>query len=253
MRGSLLTFQSELGKLKLYLSVMDKVIRFGSTNTTSSWPAEADDLTKVVRASGLPVFQTSFDGALLSLAADFEQFISGIVSEFLDVLPSRITRYEDLPEKIRSCNEQLTGEVLVKKGRYASLDGHKLVKNLHDCLDGIQPYMLNTEAILIIERNLTSRELADFLQRFGIRQFWEKISEDAKLQKWAGTTDSPNTLPRIQGKLNEFISDRNAVAHQGSSVISVGPSVILSYIEYFEALAPALLSMFEQYLLLLHN
>ncbi len=248
MRDVLGAFQSELARLKSYLSLTEQVIVFGSSSAGESWPAEATNLRNKIRTFGSRGFQTSYDGALLGLSADFEQLVSDMIVDFLTALPGRVARYADLPDRIRGSNEHYTGEALSKRGRYADLDRAKLIKNLHDCLNGIHPYLLNAEAIAIPERNLTTTELGAFVGRLGIEGFWQKMGEDVGLQRWAGTSTSGYTVPRIQAKLNDFIKDRNSVAHQGSSTASVGTTVILDYIEYFGALAPALLVVLEQYL-----
>ena len=109
MRNVLSTFQDELARIKAYILVSEQTIRFGSASISPA-DSEASSFQANVRSAGLRVFRTSFDGALLILAASFEQFAIGMVWRFLEVLPDHIPNYHELPENIREFNERATGD-----------------------------------------------------------------------------------------------------------------------------------------------
>ena len=245
MRNVLRTFQDELARIEAYIFVSEQTIQFGSASISPDDP-EVSSFHANVRAAGLRVFRTSFDGALLILAASFEQFAIGMVSRFLEMLPDHMPNYHQLPENIRESNERATGDAL--SGRlpnYLQLNVGDMVQNLFNCHQGSTPYVLNSQAIAVFERNLTSRELAAFLRRIDVIHLWEQVSENASMQSWAGAIDAGSAFEKVRVKLNEFIEDRNNLAHRGALSPSIGSSLIHEYVEYFEVLGPALVTICE--------
>ena len=209
MQNVLSTFQDELARIKAYVLVSEQTIQFGSTPISGAG-TEVGSFQGNIRAAGLRVFRTSFDGALLILAASFEQFAIGMVTRFLEVLPVHILNYNELPESIRESNERATGDAL--SGRlpnYLQINRGDMVRNLFNCYQGLTPYVLNSQAIASSERNFTSPELAVFLRRIDVTQLWQQVSENAPMQSWVGANDAGGAFPKVQVKLNEFIIDRN--------------------------------------------
>lgn len=249
MQSVLSIFQDELARIKSYVAASEETIRFGSTPSSIQVPPEVSAFKAVIQAAGLRVFRTSFDGALLTLGASFEQFVRGIVSRFLETLPGQVHTYGDLPDAIQESNERLTGEALAGRlPNYLQINRSDLVQNLYNCQQGLTPYILNSQVIASSERNFTASELGEFLRRLGITRLWDQISEESSVQSWAGANSVSTASPRVQVKLNEFISDRNNLAHRGSEVPSLGPSTIREYLDYFDVLGPALVHVCELYL-----
>ena len=112
-------FLEELTHLKGYLALTEEIIAFGSTSETVGLPGQIAALKVNIQTAGSRVFQFTFDGAILILAANFEQFVTNTAVRFLETLPSHVPRYEGLPERIRDSNERYTGEALTGRwGRY---------------------------------------------------------------------------------------------------------------------------------------
>jgi len=190
VQNVLSTFQAELARIKAYVLVSDRTIQFGSA-TISPANSEVSSFQTEIRVAGLRVFRTSFDGALLILAASFEQFAMGIVSRFLEMLPAQVPNYHELSNKIQESNERATGEALLGRlPNYLQVNRGELVRNLFNCHQGSTPYVLNSQAIASFERNFTSQELTEFLGRIDVTQLWQKISENAPMQSWAGANDA---------------------------------------------------------------
>lgn len=250
MQSVLSIFQDELARIKSYVAASEETIRFGSSPSSIPVSPEVIAFKAVIQTAGLRVFRTSFDGALLTLGASFEQFVRGIVSRFLETLPGQVHTFGDLPEAIRESNERLTGEALARRlPDYLEMNRSDLVQNLYNCQHGLTPYVLNSQVIASSERNFTASELGDFLRRrLGITKLWEQMSEDTTVQRWAGTNNVGTVFRSVQARLNEFINDRNNLAHRGSGVPSIGASTIRGYLDFFDVLGPALVNVCELYL-----
>ncbi len=96
--------------------------------------------------------QPTLDGAVLLLAAALEQFVSNLVNAFTAILPDIVPKYGDLPERIRSANENMTGEALSVRGyrsRFSDYDVRQFIDNLSICRTEIGRYTLNGEALVV--------------------------------------------------------------------------------------------------------
>ena len=243
MRDVLRAFEDEIARIETYVTISELTIRFGNVST-SVIDSQVSSFQANVRAAGSLAFRTSFDGALLILAASFEQFAIGIVSRFLDELPGHQANYDELPGNIRESNERATGDALSGRLPYwVQVNSGDLVQNLFNCHQGLTPYVLNSQVIATSARNINSKELADFLRRIDITQLWEQVSEQPSIQSWAEASDAGAAFPKVQVKLNELINDRNNLAHRGAP--SIGASSVHEYLQYFAALGPALVTVCE--------
>ncbi len=200
-----------------------------------------------IRSAGLLVLQTSYNGVLLALSAAFERFITNTTSRFLDSLPGQIPTYNQIPDKIRKAHLRYTSEALSKPPRYLTVVELDLIRNLYNCLNNNSPYALNTEVTTINERNFTAKELGDYYsERLAIDDFWRKLASNADLQMWAGVNLQEQISVRARAKLDDFINDRNNISHAGSSQ-NIGPTILEEYIQYFDALSPAITAVCQKH------
>ncbi len=249
MRTALLAFQSSLAHLQIHLALTERIVAFGRGDPTAIADPDAAQLATAVRNTGSQVFQISFDGAVLSLAASFEEFVTTLAERCLDMLPGVIARYEDLPVGISDANVKYTGEVLTHATRYQHLDPAHLVANLNSCFAGGTPYRLNSQALSLLDRNPGPTVLQEYLgERLGLKDLWNRISSCETINEWGQARTPNDTRAKAEAKLKEFMSDRNNIAHRGYGYQTLGPSSIRAYVLYFEALAPALVTTCEQHL-----
>ena len=246
MRVALNQFLAQLDSIERIVTLLGNLLEFGRLPSGTSNPVGAT-LHNLVRQIGQSGMQPILDGCVLLLAAAFEQFISDLMVAFVEDLPVTIPSYEDLPHAIKSANESQTGEALGNsRARFDEYDLRKFVKNLAECHAGMTPYALNAATIALNDRNLNSGTLRNLIGRLGVDNIWAGISSTSTLQSWSGPGGSTVAESRAQNRLNEFIKDRNQIAHSVGGA-TLGPQAILSVIEFKRALATSIAETLENH------
>ena len=246
MQVALNQFIVRVKSIERTLELRDYLESFGQGSPRNLNP-EARAFRRYVRQLGLSGLQPTLDGSVLLLAAAFEQFVTNLIIAFAADLPNQVQTYSRLPNAIRSANERLTGEALdTSRSRFTPFDRQRIVDNLRDCYAGSIPYALNGEAMALNNRNLDSRRLRALISRLGVDNIWEMIGTNRTLQRWSGAGGAKAAKPRAQNLLNNFIDDRNRIAHRVGSA-TPGPDVIRSYIVFERALARSLVKELSSY------
>lgn len=199
-------------------------------------------LRRVTRREGTAGLQPNLDGSVLLICATFEQFVSDVVVAFCGRLPLQVPIYINLPLVIRRAHEIRTGEALAgRRGRFTDFERAVFVSNLDGCHRGQVPYTINGEALASTDRNLTSNQLRDLLQRLTVQQVWDKLSRVSALRNWSGR-GWVRTRSLAIDELNRFMEERNQLAHTaGFAVVSSGD--VLSYVKFIRALGKAVVTI----------
>lgn len=239
MRTALYRFLTHVDAIENGILLRDSVVAFGREplGSPDAPSAELQQLVRSIRESGL---QPVLNGSVLLLAAATEQFIKDLMIAYLRQLPKVVPLYRDLPRSIRAANEQRTGDAL-SNGHpdLGPSDIERFVRNLYDCLDGVTPYALNGEAIALNDRNLDARRLRHMIGRLGIDQIWGLVGITRPLKVWSGQNLASVEASRAQALHNEFIANRNQIAHRVGNV-DPGPDVVRSYVQLWKALSRSL-------------
>lgn len=251
MRSALSEFLQDVNEVKVYLDLLQGMKDFARATTPAVVEARAQDFATQARMAGTPVIQIGYDGALLTLSASFEEFVANLLSRYTDSLPAVIQRYNDLPAELREQNQRRTGEVLRRypHDRVQSFNPEDLVRNLYGCYyQGTTPYTLNGLAVALTDHNVNGDELSDVFGRVGITKVWNRVGRKTQVQSWFGVTKVEDAQAQAKNKLDQLMIDRNHTAHRGSVYPSVGPGSLKGYVEYFEVIAPVLVTVCEDQL-----
>lgn len=239
-------FLTQVNSIQKTIEIRDKLVQFGSQRPRGLSPT-ASELRHLVRQLGQSGMQPSLDGAVLLLAAAFEQFVWDVMVEYTADLPSIFPVYEDLPKSVRSANERLTGEALDRnRSRFTDYELQRFVENLRGCHAGSAPYLLNGEAIALNNRNLNARRLRELFSRLGVNDIWSVTGRTSTLKYWSGRGGAKVAISRAQSELGKLIQDRNQIAHRVGS-IRVGSEGVRSYIIFERALANSLAKGLDDY------
>ena len=204
-------------------------------------------LRRSIRRVGLVGMQPSLDGAVLLIAAAFEQFVSDVMVAFAADLPNVVPQYRSLPGSVQSANERLTGEALNRsRARFTGYELQRFVDNLRNCQVGLTPYVLNGEAIALNSSNLNPGVLRELMSRLGPQDVWTDMASTRALKNWSGRGGAKVAKSRAQNQLSEIIRNRNQIAHRVGGT-TPGPEVIRSYIRFERALARSLVKSLENY------
>ena len=248
VQEALIKFQDRVASIEQTIDVVDALLEFGQASPESV-PSEGTRLHKVVgeiRQAGL---QPVLNGSVLLLAAVLEQFVTDTIVEFSDNLPNVVPKYEDLPERIRSNNEQMTGQAIGDgryRNRFEDYELPRLVENLRNCQAGEVPYVLNGEALALHNRNLNPDTMSQLMGRLGIRNLWDKIGSAEALRQWAIQENAVPSESIARTRLDELIQARNQIAHSAGNA-NPGSNVVRNFLRYETALAKSLVEVFADY------
>ena len=152
--------------------------------------------------------------AFTRLYAIYEQFVEGLVSDYLRMLPELYQQYQDLPEKVATQHRVGTGQILLKLGKdgpYKALEERDIIKNLAHGLSGNPDYTLLRDAFLIDPQNYRAEVLSKLFTYLGIENCWAWIEKHPLvtdfMQRERDANETPKTL------LRDFVENRNLASH----------------------------------------
>jgi len=193
----------------------------------------------------------SLEGALLYLAAMFEESVRETARKLALEVSLKATTYSSLPQSLRTNNRRAVGEVLRNPDspRYSHLSLGVILQELTDVeTNGAPPVRLFNDGLAANERNMRPNEITTIVGRFGVKKLWEGVSNEQALQAYFGSTKADLTLKATHSKLNAFIDARNAAAHGGSSRTTIGASVLYDYLDFLDALSTSLATTLDRWL-----
>ena len=243
MQQALSEFQGRVVSIERTIDLLDALLEFGQA-LPESVPPEGAKLHHVVgeiRQAGL---QPILNGSVLLLAAALEQFVTDVIVGFSDNLPNIVSKYENLPERIRFANEQMTGQAISDsrfRNRFTVFQLPRFVENLRNCQVGISPYFLNGEALALHNSNLNPQLLGDLTGRLGVEGIWGLIGSTETLKDWSELEIAKDIQTRARGQLEELIYTRNQIAHR-VGVENPGPDIVRSFVSFLKALAQSLVT-----------
>lgn len=197
-----------------------------------------------------------FDNAafVVALYASFEKFIENLICAY-SLLEARRVKYSELPNKLLAKHLQRSAELLYRgrlgEGRYSSLSAENIIKNLFDCLHGINPYLLNEAAVVAHDVNLRADEIDKLFSIIGIDQICNRILGSDVLVDWyanASGLDFPPTdgVQRvvIEERLKNLIERRNEAAHRGGNPVDLlGAASMSETIDFVESFGRSVFSI----------
>ena len=239
-------FLAQVRSIEQTVAITEHLVAYGQA-PPGRLNQSAVTLRRSVRSIGVAGMQPILDGAVLLLAAAFEQFVTAVIVEFAGNFPSVVPVYQDLPNSVRSANERYTGEALKSWRRtFGPYNLRRFVDNLRDCQAGKTPYVLNGEAMALNLRNLNPGVLQDLMSRLGINDIWAEVSATPNLKRWSGRGGAKVAQSRAKGRLTELVRNRNRIAH-GIANTTLGPEVIRDYIRFQRVLSRAMAKSIEDY------
>lgn len=225
------------------------LLKEAKTKAASALPPEVATPLDSMPMPNRKAENLTHDGMIVLLAATYEVFARDAIEAICREIESRIPKFDDLGDAIKSENARATGRILSRHSeqKYSQFDYIDLCKKIGTCVSGSSQYALNSGPLAAHDRNLNVGELSGLFKRVGIENLWDKVGASAPIQQYFGTTESAAAKKAASAKLAEFILLRNQVAHNGRGESSVAPDAIVQWADYFLALTEALSLISEQY------
>lgn len=223
MRPPLIKALKGLKNIKQYIRYaghIEKLIRIGKTEKI---PTELhriiDSLTTDIESITKKTFQ--YNAVIISLYGILEQFIEGIIVEYLNQVNRTVEKYNNLPQKIIDNHVDYSANLIQNlkwSKKYQNLTSQEeIIENLHKCLSDVN-YILNTVSFIQHQANIKHDVVIQLFGDIGIFELTNKFRSNTKfsdfIQKKTGITD----LSQISNEvlfhlLNDLADRRNNVSH----------------------------------------
>lgn len=139
-----------------------------------------------------------YNSIIICLYGCFEEFIDEIALEYISIIDSLCTSYNELPQSIKDKHLYKVGEFLSNPQRYKGyeLSVDDCIKNIYMSINSLENRKLNAELIISYTANLKVEKICDLFKDLGIKNSKCKIDEIEKLNL-----------------LNEMVDQRNVISH----------------------------------------
>ena len=196
-----------------------------------------------------------FDDAAFTVAlyASFEKFVENLVGAYVKLESSRL-HYHELPKKLTTKHLTGTAEALrsgrLGEGRYAGMSELGAVRNLLECLSGVNPYALNEAVVVAHDLNLRAGQVDAMFAAIGIDGVCEAVRRADALVEWYCAEQSlvsrpPEGVlrPVIEERLKDVVERRNQVTHRGNAINLLGVDAMNTAIAFIEALSRSIFAI----------
>jgi hypothetical protein len=179
---------------------------------------------------------------LLYLAGRFENYVREVFEDLSDTLAHECTKFSHLPKAMQANLVKYTAEVISNPRKYGHAEKGvaSFVRTLADNLNEQPLSGVNSQCLSITSENMWPDTLADMFGRIGVKQIWERIGEQARVQQFC-QVDQPDKATRASRKfLTDFMELRNQIAHPSGAITWPRMDETQRHIEFCEVIARTL-------------
>ncbi|MGA9379852.1 MAG: MAE_28990/MAE_18760 family HEPN-like nuclease [Phormidium sp.] len=192
------------------------------------------------------------------LYSTYENFVKKLISKWLEALPLLVTKYDHLDEVIRKNHKNGVCELIPKleDDRYKHLKLEQIVQGLFYGIIKNSKYELIPECFLIkFQNNLRQSELQSLLSAVGLNDNsnfgWKWLENHQNIKEYIDITLSLGGSNQLKNELDQFIENRNIIAH---SLVKenefLGYNSLLNLCSFVEAICEALADLLIYHFLL---
>jgi len=250
MRNFLEDFHRDLDDIKNTFSVLRKLEELRSIerlDNSESLPfiEKAIELHSLVDTArnGMAKIPGIF---ILYIGGRFEDFVKTIFEEFAIQFAQKHSNYGSLPSKFQNSIVQDTSLVIAspRKFGYGDIMQKTFIENLFKNVIGDDLRTINHQCLSITEGNMRSEILSDLFAKISISNIWNDIGQQFPVRTFFETDNASNAATQAKKYLDEFMNQRNQVAHPSGGALT-WPSYddVLKHIDFFKILSPVLLDV----------
>jgi Asp-tRNA(Asn)/Glu-tRNA(Gln) amidotransferase B subunit len=144
----------------------------------------------------------------------------------------------------------MTAEVMISPRKYGHAEGgvKSFVQTLANNLaDKEKLEAVNSKCLSITNENMKAEVLGDLFKRIGAKDIWEHIGRQARILALFETRDATQATSKARTILDEFMRQRNQIAHPSATISWANPTQVKSYITFFRELCITLVEVSEIY------
>jgi hypothetical protein len=175
-----------------------------------------------------------YSSVVIALYGNLETYVEQLAEQFVTDLSARVAHYSDLPERLRANHRRLSGIIadsIESSTRVRASTVADIIANLHSCLSGVEPYLVNAMAFRHHTSNVRLPVVEKIFTDAGALNIRDQLSNDTRFKGPAERMD-PGTND-IFFRINDLADRRNDVAH-GDPLDLLSPSLLMEYIEIVE-------------------
>ena len=224
MIDSLHQFKNRVKQLLTFLDEAETINALAGASIPNDKSAERSDvwpyLARLQSSKINRKVQTYVSGIIL-LYGLFEQYVEEVLIAYLEELESTISRFDDIPERIRESHTNLSAQLLLNR----DLDKYRdrcneveIVRRMRSCLDD-GPFQLNALAFTDHKSNFRIKSLSQFFDPAGISGMPTRMKRTPAFMKYNASRFPSRRVDSLPDKvvfedLDDLAWRRNVVAHR---------------------------------------
>ncbi len=223
MRLTLIKALKGLKNIEKYIRYADHVEKLIRVGKAEKIPTELhriiDSLTTDIESITKKTFQ--YNAVVISLYGILEQFIEGIIMEYLNQINSVVEEYNQLPQKIIDNHVNYSAHLIQNlkwNKKYQNLTTQEeVIENLHKCLKNTD-YTLNATAFIQHQANIKHDVVVQLFVDIGISELTNNFRNSSKFSDFIQRKTTVTDLSQISNEvlfdlLNDLANRRNNVSH----------------------------------------
>jgi hypothetical protein len=248
-------FRIDLNRLRRLLELLETVKTFSGEENSN--PA-AEDNSFVKQAQRVLINSKECHPDLVILTGTMVLYLGGRFEYFVRTefeflcarVAGRCDNYRSLPREMQASIVTMTAKVIAEPRKY----GHgnqglkSFITNLANMLgDNAKIQDVTSACLSVTDANMRADVLNDLFQRIGAKSIWDRISQQAKVQRFFETAEEGEARNKARSFLNSFMDIRNRIAHPSVEIDWPDPSQVRNHIDFFEILAQAISEITDTY------
>jgi RiboL-PSP-HEPN len=244
-------FKVELNQIQKYLIYLDKIEVF---ITTAGEETLTNDAFRSLKKQHIAFERDKkffeYKAVMISLYGVLEKYIEIWVKSYLDAL-ALIIPYPLLNEAIQNNHfkQSITLISMLIEDRWAKYQHLKkveVVKNLHDCIQSVNRYQLNTDAFVIASGNLKHKRIVAIFETIGIN-LNDFLIKNKALNDVIGISERHHVEKEVlYNKINDLVDRRNTIAHGGEIDDLLERNIVKDYIAFLEVYCMAIFEALQE-------
>jgi hypothetical protein len=195
----------------------------------------------------------TYDGAFLTICAQFESAVCDLIEVFIGHLTTKIPIFQNLPVIIRTFYPKGCAIILsnLEQDKFKHLTQEMVLSSLASCVNcsAKKPYHFLGEAFSNHERNLSANVIDNMCQeRLGLDSVWKRLARQGTLAPFLGSMNEATTEQRARETLDAAIRHRNNIIHRGKSFYHTGESEVRDYARFFTVLVGSFATVLDNFL-----
>ncbi|NTU74272.1 hypothetical protein HGB07_09125, partial [Candidatus Roizmanbacteria bacterium] len=251
-----LEFEQDLNRVRKLIQLLDQIKGFAGIDLDvavqeleSSFFTATQSIHNQARSCHADTY-VLYGTIVLYLGGRFEFFVRTVFEDLCIRIATRVGSFYKLPKIMQENLIKFTAEVMLNPRKYGHADrGVKaFISNLASNLDETQLFsQINASCLSITYENMRASTLSELFERIGVKDIWQKIGQQAKVQIFFETAEADQAKNKATSQLNTFVELRNQIAHPSTNMTWPNTDQVVAYIDFLKVIATAITELISVY------